>query len=325
MRELAYSVERLAYRIKILIFLFCLYVLRSTLFPISCWAAFSNKDAGTTSGQILKLAPDASSAAMGEALTAQTHGSSALFLNPAGLMSYYENEPIASVHLMHAAWFESINYDVITLARPLTEWSALGVGVAMLSWGSFDSLDNAGNKVGTISARDLVLALGLTQRSDTLDWGLAIKRLDSKILASASTLTIDVGLQKSLATWRFGATAQNMGGSLKFHQISNDLPLTIKAGAAKKILPNWIAEADIHLPKNHDPWFAAGTQYQWFLNENSSLAGRLGYNTRSLETKELNGISFGLGFNYQHISVDYAFVPFGMLGETHRLSLGFLW
>ncbi|MBI4064288.1 MAG: hypothetical protein HY401_08330, partial [Elusimicrobia bacterium] len=35
------------------------------------------------------------------------------------------------------------------------------------------------------------------------------------------------------------------------------------------------------------------------------------------------GIAAGLGFKHMGLNIDYAFVPFGNLGNTHRVSLGY--
>jgi hemolysin activation/secretion protein len=56
------------------------------------------------------------------------------------------------------------------------------------------------------------------------------------------------------------------------------------------------------------------------------VAGRLGYNTQSQDTGGLHGLSMGLGLMYtdyaMNYSLDYAFVPYGELGNTHRISFG---
>jgi len=52
-----------------------------------------------------------------------------------------------------------------------------------------------------------------------------------------------------------------------------------------------------------------------------NAAGRVGYNTAAKDTGGLNGISAGIGFVYLNYGIDYAFVPYGDLGNTQRISL----
>ena len=52
----------------------------------------------------------------------------------------------------------------------------------------------------------------------------------------------------------------------------------------------------------------------------SALRG--GYNTRTAgDVTGFTGFSFGVGLNYDKVGFDYALVPFGDLGLTHRMSL----
>ena len=52
------------------------------------------------------------------------------------------------------------------------------------------------------------------------------------------------------------------------------------------------------------------------------FSGRAGYNSRTFgSVSGFSGISFGAGFGFGRFDVDYALVPFGDLGQTHRISL----
>jgi hypothetical protein len=52
-----------------------------------------------------------------------------------------------------------------------------------------------------------------------------------------------------------------------------------------------------------------------------SASGRLGYNTAAKDTGGMNSITIGLGYTYTRYSFDYAFVPYGDLGNSNRLSV----
>ena len=71
------------------------------------------------------------------------------------------------------------------------------------------------------------------------------------------------------------------------------------------------------LPK--DPW---GTDYVYKIQDNMNVAGRFGYNSRGRKVDGFNGVTIGLGFGYDIGTLDYAWMPLGDLGSTHRISLG---
>jgi hypothetical protein len=52
------------------------------------------------------------------------------------------------------------------------------------------------------------------------------------------------------------------------------------------------------------------------------LSLRLGFSSRN---RADTGISGGVGFKYDNYGIDYAVVPFGDLGTTHRISASVKW
>ncbi len=53
------------------------------------------------------------------------------------------------------------------------------------------------------------------------------------------------------------------------------------------------------------------------------VALRGGYNTRTSDVSGFTGFSLGLGVDHKNLTVDYAFLPFGDLGTTHWITLGY--
>ena len=51
------------------------------------------------------------------------------------------------------------------------------------------------------------------------------------------------------------------------------------------------------------------------------LRFRGGYTTRRNKIDGLSGASFGVGLNFLATTVDYAWVPFGELGDSHQVTL----
>jgi len=125
-----------------------------------------------------------------------------------------------------------------------------------------------------------------------------------------------------------GLVIQNIGSRMKFVSEENSLPMTIRGGIGYKILDSWIIEADAILPNDNTIIFGAGTQFVLKVDKEWSITPRVGYNTRTVsDLTDLKGLTCGFGFNWQSVSwkdmaIDYALVPYGKLGLTHRISLG---
>jgi hypothetical protein len=56
-----------------------------------------------------------------------------------------------------------------------------------------------------------------------------------------------------------------------------------------------------------------------------AAAVRVGYQNRSnsADLYGTTGLSVGAGLTFSKFSVDYAWMPYGLLGDTHRFSLSY--
>ncbi len=83
------------------------------------------------------------------------------------------------------------------------------------------------------------------------------------------------------------------------------------------------AGADIDWLANDERFYLAlGAEY--LLNKN--FAFRAGYQFGHASDdlgSGLVGLGAGLGLKFDSFALDYAYVPFGDLGDTHRMTLGF--
>jgi hypothetical protein len=288
-----------------------------------CDASFSKNDAGTSAGQVLKMGAGARASGMGEAFTAVADDASAVYWNPAG-MAMITNR---SLSFMHAAWFESIVYDWFSYVHPLTKKDFAGVGIQYLSYGSISGTDSSGNTTGDFTPSDMVGTLSYARHFSSIGVSLGVnaKYLSSKIKNNASAFAVDLGaVYPLMPAINVGAVVQNIGTKMKYYQEEDALPLTVKLGSEMYLLPGWLISFDINAPIDNAVTPAIGTEYRYQINAKSLLIGRTGYNSKAKDTGGLNGISGGLGFVYRQICVDYAFVPYGDLGDTHRISFSFL-
>lgn len=303
--------------------------------PTLSYGAFlSTKEKGTTSAQFLRLPAGARAAAMGEAFTASANNALALYWNPAGLNSMSAPR---SVHFMHAFYVETISFGYLGYAMRLPgNWGNAGAGVQYLNAGSIDRTDENGNSLGSYAPKDQAVILGWAKTLLGLPAGLSFKSISSKITTSASTWALDLGVQMPHKLLNdkldLALTAKNIGPGLEFRQERNPLPFEMRFGASYNMYDNLSGQdilafaeritvnADLILPSDNQPGLAIGLEHTKIFG--SPVSGWAGFNSRAAgEISGLAGFSLGFGVNIKNSSIQYAIIPMGNLGFTHRVSL----
>jgi long-subunit fatty acid transport protein len=283
-------------------------------------AEFSKSDAGTTASQFLKLGAGARAEGMGEAFAGMADDSTAIYWNPAGLNRIEDK----SVSFMYAVWFEDISYDWVSYAQKIGNAGSIGIGAQYLSYGAIKQTDETGLEGGDFTPMDIAISLSYGISINKLLLGINMKYVSSKIMnTSGNAYAGDFGVMYPMMDDRFwlGAAVQNFGGQMSFTNEEDPLPLNIKLGGAYALLNNWKLALDANAPVDNDIYFGIGSEYTCALNKTMNVTVRLGYNSRTNDTEGLNGPSAGLGFRYRSYMIDYAFVPYGELGNTQQISL----
>lgn len=290
----------------------------------SVQAAFSDKAAGTRGGQFLKLPVGAKAIGMGEAATAVADDANAVYYNVAGL-AFLDKK---SGEYMFSKYVEETSYHWVGFGMPISEKAgSFGIGFQYFTAGDIDETDIRASKVGTFNPSDLAVNLAYARHimGPEHSIGLNLKIINSKIKESASTVAVDLGAQcRKFMDGKLllGAAVQNLGGSLKFETESSKLPILIKLGTGYKIQENWTTALDLVFPEDNSPTFALGTDYKYKIQDDMAISGRAGYNSRGRKVDGFNGVTIGFGFTFQIASLDYAWMPLGDLGSTHRISVG---
>lgn len=275
--------------------------------------------AGTASAQFLKIGIGARPIAMGGAYTALSSDANSMYWNPAGLTGFNGTQ----VSVMHNKWFQGINYEFLGIAYADSNESAFAFGLSFLWMDDIaittfsDPLGSSGN---TFTARDLSFVFSYGhQFTEYLSLGGSVKRIRSEIAEkSATTTAFDAGAKLStpLRGLTFGATIQNIGSGLKFVTDSGKLPLIYKFGGAFTYLDMATISVDVGKPIDNRFRINAGGEFVLL----DVLALRAGYNSAN----ELDhGVTGGAGIRFQKIGLDYAFVPYGVLGNSHRFSASY--
>lgn len=285
-----------------------------------------SSDAGTSGAQFLKIGVGGRASSLGEAYAGVGGDVFSMYWNPAGLASLDR----VDVAFQRNNSFVDIDQNFFAVAVPNKSTDgSWGLGINYLDAGdqTRTTEDGAGNLVsanaGRFSASDLaVMASYARPYSENLVWGLAAKYIEQKLEdEKASSWALDFGIiwkPKKHPDWNVGLAVQNVGPDIRFINQKDALPLNFKFGVARwfragRVL--WVA--DINLPRDNDTRLNTGIEY-WVMDV---LAARVGY-SGALDDAD-DGLTLGVGFRYNDLRVDYAFLPFGDLGDAHRISAGY--
>ncbi len=311
---------------------------------------------GTSGAPFLKIGTSSRAEAMGSAYIAVVDDVDATYWNPAGLMQLKRS----GIGLTHLEWFEDIRYEYISYADKYDYIGAVGISVGFLylgeipktvesASGDYDEL----NSGGTFGASDLLMNfawagnLGLREHKI----GVGVKIISESIDDNQSfSFGLDIGNQFLLSQTRWyrnlakenpaayfipstiGISVKNLGTPVKFFYQNDPLPLSAGIGLAYKLLDDDLSaaldfnyqtvEAMMSINAGAEYWIHTGIRSA--PNQTLDVAVRAGFRT-GYDSTAAPGFSFGAGVRYSSLGLDYVYMPFGDLGDTHRISLKFSW
>lgn len=262
---------------------------------------------GTTAASFLEIGIGARPTAMGDAYTALSSDGTSLYWNPAGL-TYLKTREISAAY---NSWFGGIRQGYLSFALPLSH-GCVALGTNYVDMGKIDGRDEMGNPTGDFTCSDTHVFFGYANRFKNISWGVTVGWLQDAIGEDKkNTFLGTLGfLYPVTNSATVGIAAQNIGSRLG----EDPLPLTLRAGVSAKF-ENITLAHDVVKPKDDEMYYCFGAE--WDLG--SSFALRAGYKTNQ-DIGE--GITAGVGFKMERTRVDYAYVPYGDLGSTHRISFG---
>jgi len=270
---------------------------------------------GITSANFLKLDVGARQAAMAGAFVGVGDDVNTINYNPAGLLEI----GTISITAMHNQWFQTIKYEHLGYAQKVWWGGVIGGSVEYLHMRDIKG-SLVGNKpTGDFTAWDSCLTFSYAHPwNERFSIGANFKIIYEKIeQEDASTIAFDFGTfyKTPIDNLSFGLSLQNLGSGLKFIQDKSDLPMNLKGGASVKLLDDHLLIVlDVNKPIDNDLNLRLGFEY-WLID---TFAMRGGYRT---DIEICSGFSGGLGLKVMNYHLDYGFVPYSELGDTHRISL----
>ncbi len=281
-----------------------------------CAAALGSS--GTSCLPFLKLGQGPRSAALGESYTSLAEDASAIYWNPAGLARIAGYQFAAS----HQQWFTGITDEVGHAAIPLGP-GALGIGLVYSGDRGFEGWTEQNEPNGTFSTWSSVLSLGYGMTIlDNYQVGATVKGLMEGLVAASGTgAAVDLGfIGHPLTGLGVGLAARHLG-AISYGSVTEKLPTEFAVGANYKVA-GFTGTIDVAVPLADNPNVRLGVEYAPI----KEAALRIGYRTGPTDLGGLgfaSGLTGGLGVTVGNFGLDYAFVPYGRLGLTHRVGLRF--
>jgi hypothetical protein len=296
------------------------------LCPCAVFAA--SGEAGTSAAQFLKLGAGSRAGGAAEAYTAAADDVYSVYYNPAGLSRMAAPEFAAQ----HVSYFQDMSYEFLAFAFPFggkdgTPRQTLGVSIYNLSVSGLETrTEDTLLAAGLFDASESAYALSYAYRvKKNLGLGVTAKYIRETIdTESAGAAAMDAGFYYKPMEDRpldIGLAVRNLGTKLDFGGGRDPLPLGAAFGAAYAFMPGFKADVDLVKYRDTDLALAAGGEYSRNFKKDLAAFLRLGYTTHNNDVDGLKGIAAGAGLRYSKLGFDFAWVPFGDLGNTFRYTI----
>lgn len=272
---------------------------------------------GTTGAQFLKLGIGARPGALGETFVGIADDINSIYWNPAGLT----NLESLQITLSGSMLYENIYYGFLSVGGSIGSTRSFGLSVIYLGMDTIKGYDKDGNPTPDYdyTANDIAIGIGHGRKlGKNISLGVTVKSIQQKIAeATTNGLAFDFGGLYELEKISLGLVVQNIGTQIGFNE-KFDLPLNLRLGAGYKATNSFILATDLNFPIDYTPNLHLGAEYIY----KRTLALRMGLKTTTIYSLGvISGLSAGIGLKIKNLNLDYAILPYGDLGLTHRISL----
>lgn len=303
-----------------------------------------------TGAQFLSVDSDAKAGGMAGALTTIEMNSASVFFNPAGMA---RSSSRFDVMFSQNQWIADISYNAFSAAfNPAGgKYGIFAASLVSVDYGEIQGTQRWDNEQGYVDTEILVpsaYALGLGYAmalSDKFAVGGHIKYVGlnygKSVYPDEDDISVPDTVKSHLAYstafdfgtiyrtgWKslaFGMTVRNFSNEVTFESEGFQLPLTFTLGISMDMLDlirdpgtgssQLVMSIDALHYRSHAEQIRVGVEYKPL----KVLSIRGGYMTANDE----NDLSFGLGVEALGINIDYAYEPFGRLGDVQRMTARF--
>lgn len=310
-----------------------------------------------TGMKFLNVSLDARSSAFGDAVTSLETNSSAMFYNPAS-MGWLDG--IADVSLGSTQFIADINYynGAIAFAPEGGSYGVFGISFTSVDYGDFLGTVRANNEqgyvdVGTFSPTAMAIGFGYAKSlSEKFSVGANIKYVRQSLGTSVvgnlvadpfqgyisgtteenelGVVAFDFGVlyRTGFKSLNLGMSVRNFAREVKYKSEGFQLPLIFQLGASfnfadlmevDKNEHSLVVSVDANHPRDYPEQIMIGVEYT-FMN---LLSFRGGYSAPNDERNFSAGVGLKKDIGGLNLGVDYAYTPFGVFNDVHRISLNF--
>ncbi|HUO57638.1 MAG TPA: tetratricopeptide repeat protein [bacterium] len=257
--------------------------------------------------------------AMGSAFVGVADDASALFANPAGLSLLQR----ASLSANSNFWMADIFQETLLLGLPLGKAGGAGVAIGYLGYGTLEGRDEIGNSAPNYSAeRWNVSASWGGELIPKVAFGFGFQTSQNSIqTTSFQDYGLNVGiLARPAENFQLGAAINHLGltGGVSTAWAIN--------GGASYLFgldsrQGFLAAVGGTVEPGANQYLQAGLEY----SVESRFFFRAGYQLplQNNQIQGLTGLTVGAGFALSEIQLDYAYLPYGEMGTSHRITLGY--
>lgn len=271
---------------------------------------------GQNAFALLQTGYGASAPALGGAGTAWSKDASIIWWNPAGLEGLDRGE----VLLGYRSWLAGMHDEYLGFAWPLRR-SSVGVA-ALYSLTAIEEWDEANEPGGKVYPQSAVLDLAWAYSLRRgLSLGIGAKFLyENLVEINGIGGVFDAGLRWRALEWMsVGVCVHDFGPGVFYAGRRIPAPWGTNAGVTMDVREGLLFSAGAGYVSDAGFEGGMGAEYRPF--EILALRAGARFNSSVIEWGPLASPSLGLAVYWKGFRVEYAFVPYGVLGTTHSVCV----
>ncbi|MDI6786571.1 MAG: PorV/PorQ family protein [bacterium] len=302
------------------------------------------EDIGTKAASFLKLNPSPKILSLGGYNISLSSNIEAINSNPAGLVISEDEEQRIEINKQEAElrrqylkeeilvgrlaisssyhfYLEDISYGHLSFYKRINNSFALALSIANIDTGEMlvtTKEDIYGNKNSKFhpNFQMLNISYGRYLIKNRLTLGLNTKILRAHIKKNKKfNFSLDIGtIYIPYDFLNLSFLIKDLGIKLN----KESLPTEVVLGSGLKLLQNtFLVNLDLILPSDDKLTLATGVEYSFL----DTLFARIGYRSNIDKELQCSHFSLGIGLKVRGFILDYAFLPYGDLGDSHRVAI----
>jgi hypothetical protein len=280
------------------------------------------ENAGTTAANFLIVGSDTRALSMGGTALGLGGGLSSVTMNSASLGFIGRTE----FQLAHATLGGSTSQ----------EWAAMGgrFGRSPMRWaltglyqseGTIDGRDASNNSIGSVDVKSAAFGATLAGAiGNHIGFGIGSKWVAEGmgLYGRGMGFTFDGGIEIKSGMFGLGATAQNVGGRMKYGSSSYPFPSSYGIGVGVTHPATGLTVgADLNMPNAYYKDVRGGVE--WRYKDRFALRGGYRMEMGAPADEPLTGPAFGAGGGVAGVWLDYGYLIRGNGEGEHRIGLSF--